>query len=58
MMGAALEVMSIIALSIFTVILIWGFILFYKHTENVRKQNMLLFSILEKLGGARTKDQN
>lgn len=57
-MSIALEIMSIIALSIFIVLLIWGFILFFRYTEDMRKQNMMLFSILEKLGNAKQKENN
>lgn len=55
MMNIALQIMAIITLSIMSIICIWGFVLFYKFTNDTKKQNMMLFSILERLGS--NKDQ-
>lgn len=55
-MDFALKLMALIALSVFLIICIWGFVLYNRYIEDVRKQNIMLFSILEKLGFDKKKD--
>jgi hypothetical protein len=54
-MDIALKITGLIALIVVIVILVWGFILFYNFVMDTKKQNMMLYSIIEKLT---TKSEN
>lgn len=48
-MDTALKLIALIALCIFMVVSIWGFVLFNRLAMDIRQQNMVLYSIIEKL---------
>lgn len=48
-MDIALKIAGLTAIVILIIIAVWGFVLFYNLVVDTKKQNMMLYSIIEKL---------
>lgn len=48
-MDIALKVTGLIAIFVLIIIAVWGFVLFYNLVVDTKKQNIMLYSIIEKL---------
>jgi amino acid permease len=55
-MDLCLKIAGLAAILVFVVLSIWGFALFCRLNDDIRKQNMILFSILEKLTNNKTRE--
>lgn len=48
-MDIALKIAGLAAIFILIITSVWGFVLFYNLVVDTKKQNMILYSIIEKL---------
>lgn len=48
-MDIALKIAGLAAIFVLIIIAVWGFVLFYNLVVDTKKQNMMLYSIIEKL---------